>query len=539
MKNEIEKYLDFIFTVALSKCHDNTDAEDLTQETLLTALSELKKGTIVVNMKPWLTGILLNIFNGWLRKKYKLPVVTYDIECFAVKKDPTARLIKAEEAEKIRREVAYLAKIHREVITLYYMDGKSVEKIAKELHISVGTVKSRLFGGRQKIGERIQTMENYTKLSYQPSRLYLSNSGSSGLRGEPHSVINGDLIRENILLITYEKPLTEEEIARAIGIPTAYIEQIVERLIEGELMRRTRSKVYTDFIIFDWHDYADVEQKQKEYIEKNMGVFWKYIERTIKEIQKMDYYKKHGERARKKLEFFIVLYTIQFSIFKMEKPVTGSLDSPVRKNGGRWAAFGNKKPTNLEEIPSELDEVEKYMMSGHRSSWYRDFAQFYEYDTTLDHLHYYTAMKQPMGSSEVAMLLYVIEKNIEPNSINFATRYMENIPELIERGLLIRDGEKLKVDLPVLTQEEYTAFIGVCSSGIDEIEKELGEDFLVYMKTTKKKIPNHLKDVPEWLRYHVATSNIPMRMVFSFKEKGLIFKDIEYICPAKIFVITK
>lgn len=47
-----------------------------------------------------------------------------------------------DEAENVRKAVAYLAKNYREVIVRYYMNGQSVSQIASELSIPEGTVKA-------------------------------------------------------------------------------------------------------------------------------------------------------------------------------------------------------------------------------------------------------------------------------------------------------------------------------------------------------------------------------------------------------------
>jgi hypothetical protein len=56
-------------------------------------------------------------------------------------------------------------------------------------------------------------------------------------------------MKQNILLIAYEKPVTAVEIAKALGIPTPYIEKAVEDLVACELMVRSGDKVATDFLI--------------------------------------------------------------------------------------------------------------------------------------------------------------------------------------------------------------------------------------------------------------------------------------------------
>lgn len=42
----------------------------------------------------------------------------------------------------------------------------------------------------------------------------------------------------------------------SIGIPAAYVEPIVEKLVDGELMKKVGNKVYTDFMISTLDGYG-------------------------------------------------------------------------------------------------------------------------------------------------------------------------------------------------------------------------------------------------------------------------------------------
>ena len=68
MKNEITKYVEYLFALALKKCGDVNDAEDLTQETLLAAFQYINRGGSISNMKYWITSVLSNKWNEALRK---------------------------------------------------------------------------------------------------------------------------------------------------------------------------------------------------------------------------------------------------------------------------------------------------------------------------------------------------------------------------------------------------------------------------------------------------------------------------------------
>lgn len=68
MENEITKYVEYLFALAIKKCGDVNDAGDLIQETLLAAFQLINRGGIISNMKYWLTSVLSNKWNEELRK---------------------------------------------------------------------------------------------------------------------------------------------------------------------------------------------------------------------------------------------------------------------------------------------------------------------------------------------------------------------------------------------------------------------------------------------------------------------------------------
>ena len=68
MENEITKYVEHLFALAIKKCGDVNDAGDLIQETLLAAFQLINRGGIISNMKYWLTSVLSNKWNEALRK---------------------------------------------------------------------------------------------------------------------------------------------------------------------------------------------------------------------------------------------------------------------------------------------------------------------------------------------------------------------------------------------------------------------------------------------------------------------------------------
>ena len=111
------------------------------------------------------------------------------------------------------------------------------------------------------------------------------------MNDQPHSLVNNDKITMNLLILAYEKPVTVPELADAIGISAAYIEPIVDRLVEGELMKQVGDKVYTDFIIYTEKDLVNTYELQKKLASDLCGEIWKYVEEGLNELRTSAYYK--------------------------------------------------------------------------------------------------------------------------------------------------------------------------------------------------------------------------------------------------------
>jgi RNA polymerase sigma-70 factor (ECF subfamily) len=71
---------------------------------------------------------------------------------------PVEALESNETQARIRREIASLDPEYREVVVLRELEGLSYEDIADVLGVNVGTVRSRLFRGREKLKEALKDL---------------------------------------------------------------------------------------------------------------------------------------------------------------------------------------------------------------------------------------------------------------------------------------------------------------------------------------------------------------------------------------------
>ena len=366
-KEKILQYYNYLSRLAASKCASQHEADDILSETMLAAFAYLHRGGTIEYPKTWLANTLMHKYHSALRKKYRTPV-TIHIDALWDLSDACeyeSEYLKSDEAAEVRQELIYLADTTREVLIRFYYAGCSIGDIAKQLGIPEGTVKSRLWSGRGQIKKGLEQMNK--ECNHIPGRLYISNSGTSGPKNEPASLVENDLIAQNLLILAYDKPLSAADLSRAIGIPTVYVEPILARLTEGELMVHTDGdKYYADFIMYRPEDSINLFEEQLQFVHERFDVFWSVMSDIIEKIGSLEYSKSLHTRQLKKLERYALMRTLQ--IFQLRGTGDRNLGSdPNRRDGGQWTAMGYIISAGYDE--TKMNAVNEYtVFGGHRTS---------------------------------------------------------------------------------------------------------------------------------------------------------------------------
>ena len=537
-KDEIIRYYDDLMRLAVSKCGSQTDAEDLVGDTMLAAFSYINNGGIIEYPKTWLANTLCHKYNDSLRKKYRMPItINFD----------DAPEIPAEEEEyfssgdaaKIRKELNHIAYVNREVLIRYYFGRQSVSDIAAGLRIPEGTVKSRLAAGRSQMKKGLETME--TRENYLPGKLYLSFGGAEGINMEPISLVENDLIAQNLLILAYEKPITVSDLSKAIGIPAAYIEPIVKKLVDGELMAETDSgKVYADFLITKPQDRLKNFKPQLDFVDRHFDTIWNIIAKMSAEISGLEFVSAQDSRQKTELDRYAVLKALQ----DFQHCGTGKIEPPhfpKRRDGGRW--FAQATAFEAGYNTKEYNEASEYaIQGGHRTS--EKFVdggtrrvRLYEFDTTLwDSPHRYGGAFDLYFKYIIPLLWRIYaDKTIDDNS-EIPNEFISYIPSLERFGMLGNTQGKLRVAIPVLKKSEYEKVNAAIKRATENLKKAIGEDFSAFASSKKTPVPKHLTSVPELFRYGDATNYFAMTVVRKAYENGLHMKNVDYCCPPAVLV---
>jgi len=535
--HEIESHTNFLLSAALNKCRNLEDAQDLTQDTLLAALTYISNGNVINDARGWLLTVLNRKFYYKLRQKYKISVVSIGSETDII--DETnfiENIVKTDDAEAIRRSIAYMSKLHREVIVRHYMNGDSVEKIANELGVPQGTVKSRLSTGRDKIKKELDNMETYTKQSYEPINLYVANSGNSGMNDEPGSLVNNDLIAQNLLYLAYNEPTTEADLAKAMGIPLAYLEPIIKRLVDGELLKTAGGKVYTDFIIYTHEDREKYVTAQVNLVSDNKELFLQPLKQGLKKLRSEKYLQRFTANQINALELFFMFRCLDGANYNAFSNIYNATQTfPDRPNGGKWVAFGSASPQNYS---SHSD----YAYAGERWTYLDNYlgsksVEFHVYDPEGLTAKTYFRSENGVNDDELLKLLHIIESGINPSETGFNVELLKSIPWLVECKILRYENDKATVDIPVLSADEFNSFAEIVKDVQGSLINDITELLTQYLKGKKQAIPKHLTSVPLQKQYLHALGAVLMATVRQAIKEGIIYDGVHNQCPCPMVYV--
>jgi RNA polymerase sigma-70 factor (ECF subfamily) len=169
-------HMDAAYDLAFWLLRNQADAEDVVQDAYLRAFRAADK-RLSADIKPWLLTIVRNVAYRWLALRQRrsnvisldaaLPARDHESSPWEVASDePTAEdtLIGRAEQALVRRALAELPPVFREVIVLRELEELRYQHIAEVTGVPIGTVMSRLARARDQLrGELARMMAKENK----------------------------------------------------------------------------------------------------------------------------------------------------------------------------------------------------------------------------------------------------------------------------------------------------------------------------------------------------------------------------------------
>lgn len=138
--------------------HDQSDAEDLVQETFRKALSSFASFEPETNFRAWMFRILKNSFLSSCAKLERRMTVAIspeedEVEVAVERETPESILIGHANRELLQSAIEKLPVHSREILILCEVEEMSYQEISEVLSIPMGTVMSRLARARKAVRE--------------------------------------------------------------------------------------------------------------------------------------------------------------------------------------------------------------------------------------------------------------------------------------------------------------------------------------------------------------------------------------------------
>ncbi len=291
-KQDLLKYfddnlLDKLFGFCYARTNDSYEAEELCSDIIYALVKAAQSDGEIKSVYPFIWRVARNVYADFSNNRRKRAETNYEGDSkeilLAVAEEDTSDDT-AELLTSVYRRIAFLTKVYREVMIMFYIDGLSTAQIAKAQGTSEGAVRQRLFSARQKIKSEVEEMvETYNKPVALDKIDYVIWGTGSPAWGDPRNVCTR-MFSNHIVWLCHKKPMSASEIAEELNVPTVYVEEELEILRKGEngkygFLRRLESGKYAlNFILLDKDVFEKANAIYTEQLPKICETISNYIE---------------------------------------------------------------------------------------------------------------------------------------------------------------------------------------------------------------------------------------------------------------------
>lgn len=162
----VDRHQRAVYNLCLRMLGSSAAAEDATQEAFLSAFRAMRtfRGAV---FRPWMMRIAANACTDELRRRHRRPSVSINapapgsdepFEVADTAAGPETEALRGEQAAMIQKALLRLPNDQRLAVILCDMQGYAYEEIAVVMGCSVGTVKSRISRGREKLRRELEPL---------------------------------------------------------------------------------------------------------------------------------------------------------------------------------------------------------------------------------------------------------------------------------------------------------------------------------------------------------------------------------------------
>lgn len=166
----VRRYQQPLFRYAITMVHDPDIAQDIVQEALIKAYTNLRSFNTKKKFSSWIYRITHNQAMDYFRSQRKL--VSFEmlpelVSSLVSKSDVEATLDETLLREKIDQVIDQLPVQYRSVVALYYLEGKKYAEIGEVMKVPEGTVATWLRRSKIILAKALQEYEPKQKKQHE------------------------------------------------------------------------------------------------------------------------------------------------------------------------------------------------------------------------------------------------------------------------------------------------------------------------------------------------------------------------------------
>ncbi len=483
----IKEYGKKIYGFAYSKTHNYHEAQDLSQNIILTLCKINFSSDHITDMNGYIYRVCQYTWSNFLRaNKPFWQCVDFTNQPEAISDNNTEKeILQKELYQKLHHEIMRLAKNKREITILFYFHNMTGNEISEKLGIPPSTVRWYLGQSKRILKERIKM----TNTIYTPKSLKIYFCGKS--QDFNLSGLRNDLLVQNICIACEKKPLTIEEIASTLGIAAAFIENKMESLIRMNYIEKLGSNKYkTTFFIQDADFYIAKKQFEVTYIPPIANALYKAVKKNLQKIKNIGFY---GCDLNDNFLLWTFI-TIAAHDYEVKTSIPLNTTIPIRGDGSRHWIIAQWQIKDIFDAYTNLEsEFKEYIeFSGGYAGKFsgNEKIAMQQFDPAILLSEFRPILTLP-DLENLRRIYTIIKSKIPPNEHD-----KEIFALLAEKGYVSATNGMPSVLIPYFTSEEYNAFRRIMEDTILlEVEKEIGAELnKEYAAYIRKKIPNYVSE---------------------------------------------
>lgn len=148
-----------IYSIALRRLGDHSEAQELCQEVLVKAMQKLGQLKVPAAFGGWLRSITVRMaINRRVRRAPAMATAPQTLEATCIEPwTPLDAVLAGERAAQVRGGLARLRDLDRHTLEAFYVRGQSLSEMSESFAAPIGTIKRRLHVARKRLARELET----------------------------------------------------------------------------------------------------------------------------------------------------------------------------------------------------------------------------------------------------------------------------------------------------------------------------------------------------------------------------------------------